>query len=276
MFATGNPFWALISSIGAPLFRRLLRHQQHAAEDALEAAKANYRAALQSFADVSNALTALDRWRGAGCGWTRATVRPVPAWASPRASCSLRGRHAIGAERLGHAGGSAPAALITARRAARPTGGPVHGAGRRADPPVVATALTLPSGEAGFPIEKAGEIPPAFLSARRKTVSRPAACRSPAIRCIAFCSFERPHLDLAHALATDVVDLAQFLGVLETSIRRRSVRMWRSRSLRLSIASTSISWRNWAIGIGHRLVLQRAVIGQPVLPAALAILAWGR
>ena len=61
MFATGNPFWALIGSIGAPLFHGgSLRHQQHAAEDALEAAKANYRAtALQSFADVSNALTAL-------------------------------------------------------------------------------------------------------------------------------------------------------------------------------------------------------------------------
>ncbi|MBF5091560.1 efflux transporter outer membrane subunit [Novosphingobium sp. NBM11] len=61
MFASGNPFWALIGSIGAPLFHGgSLRHQQHAAEDALEAAKANYRAtALQSFADVSNALTAL-------------------------------------------------------------------------------------------------------------------------------------------------------------------------------------------------------------------------
>lgn len=62
MFATGNPFWTLLGGITAPLFHGgTLRHQQKAAEAALDAAKAQYRGvALQAFADVSNALTALD------------------------------------------------------------------------------------------------------------------------------------------------------------------------------------------------------------------------
>ncbi|MEO0030980.1 MAG: hypothetical protein RIS94_738 [Pseudomonadota bacterium] len=61
MFRDGNPFWALIGGLTAPIFHGgALRHQHKAAEAALEAAKASYRGvALQSFADVSNALTAL-------------------------------------------------------------------------------------------------------------------------------------------------------------------------------------------------------------------------
>lgn len=61
MFRVGNPFWTLLGGLTAPLFHGgALKHQQKAAEAALEAAKASYRAtALQSFADVSNALTAL-------------------------------------------------------------------------------------------------------------------------------------------------------------------------------------------------------------------------
>ncbi|HEY0269745.1 MAG TPA: efflux transporter outer membrane subunit [Sphingomonas sp.] len=61
MFASGNPFWALIGGVTQPLFHGgQLRHQQHAAEAALEGAKAQYRAAaLQAFADLSDALTGL-------------------------------------------------------------------------------------------------------------------------------------------------------------------------------------------------------------------------
>lgn len=61
MFRDGNPFWSLLGGLTAPVFHGgTLRKQQHAAQDALDAAKARYRGvALQSFADVSDALTAL-------------------------------------------------------------------------------------------------------------------------------------------------------------------------------------------------------------------------
>lgn len=61
MFATGNPFWALLGGVSAPIFHAgSLLHQSHAAKAALEAAQAQYRStALQAFADVSNALTAI-------------------------------------------------------------------------------------------------------------------------------------------------------------------------------------------------------------------------
>ncbi|MEG3143517.1 efflux transporter outer membrane subunit [Sphingomonas sp. RT2P30] len=61
MFAQGNPFWAVIGGVTQPIFHAgALRHQQHAAEAALDGAKAQYRAAaLQAFVDVSDALTGL-------------------------------------------------------------------------------------------------------------------------------------------------------------------------------------------------------------------------
>ncbi|WP_408588978.1 efflux transporter outer membrane subunit [Novosphingobium sp.] len=61
MFRDGNPFWSLLGGLTAPLFHGgTLRKQQRASQDALEAATARYRGvALQAFADVSNALTAL-------------------------------------------------------------------------------------------------------------------------------------------------------------------------------------------------------------------------
>jgi NodT family efflux transporter outer membrane factor (OMF) lipoprotein len=57
----GNPFWSLVGGITQPIFHAgALRHQQHAAEAALDGAKAQYRAAvLQAFGDVSDALTGL-------------------------------------------------------------------------------------------------------------------------------------------------------------------------------------------------------------------------
>lgn len=61
MFAGGNPFWTLIGGITQPIFHGgALRHQQHAAEAALDVAKAQYRAAvLQAFGDVADALAGL-------------------------------------------------------------------------------------------------------------------------------------------------------------------------------------------------------------------------
>ncbi|MDB5715323.1 MAG: efflux transporter outer rane subunit [Sphingomonadales bacterium] len=61
MFATGNPFWTLIGGITQPLFHGgALRHQQRAAEAALDGAKSQYRASvLQAFVDVSDALNGL-------------------------------------------------------------------------------------------------------------------------------------------------------------------------------------------------------------------------
>lgn len=67
MFRDGNPFWTLIGGITQPLFHGgALKAQQHAAEAALDIAKAQYRAAvLGAFGDVANALTALDADRRA-------------------------------------------------------------------------------------------------------------------------------------------------------------------------------------------------------------------
>ena len=61
MFRNGNPFWTLIGGITQPLFHAgALRHQQHAAEAALDGAKAQYRTAvLAAFGEVSDALTGL-------------------------------------------------------------------------------------------------------------------------------------------------------------------------------------------------------------------------
>jgi NodT family efflux transporter outer membrane factor (OMF) lipoprotein len=61
MFASGNPFWALIGGVTQPLFHGgALKHQQKAAEAALDGAKAQYRAAvLQAFGDVGDALSGL-------------------------------------------------------------------------------------------------------------------------------------------------------------------------------------------------------------------------
>jgi NodT family efflux transporter outer membrane factor (OMF) lipoprotein len=61
MFQSGNPFWTLLGGVTQPIFHAgALRHQQRAAEAALDGAKAQYRAAvLQAFGDVSDALTGL-------------------------------------------------------------------------------------------------------------------------------------------------------------------------------------------------------------------------
>lgn len=61
MFAGGNPFFAVIGSVTQPIFHSgQLRHQQHAAEAALDAAQSQYRAAaIQAFLDVDDALSGL-------------------------------------------------------------------------------------------------------------------------------------------------------------------------------------------------------------------------
>uniref|UniRef100_UPI0035CBEB65 efflux transporter outer membrane subunit n=1 Tax=uncultured Sphingomonas sp. TaxID=158754 RepID=UPI0035CBEB65 len=61
MFQSGNPFWSLLGGVTQPIFHAgALRHQQRAAEAALDSAKAQYRATvLQAFGDVSDALAGL-------------------------------------------------------------------------------------------------------------------------------------------------------------------------------------------------------------------------
>lgn len=61
MFQSGNPFWSILGGVTQPIFHAgALRHQQRAAEAALDGAKAQYRATvLQAFGDVSDALTGL-------------------------------------------------------------------------------------------------------------------------------------------------------------------------------------------------------------------------
>lgn len=61
MFASPNLFFSLIGGITQPLFHSgQLRHQQRAAEAALDGTKAQYRAAiLQAFLDLDDALSAL-------------------------------------------------------------------------------------------------------------------------------------------------------------------------------------------------------------------------
>jgi outer membrane protein TolC len=61
MFASGNPFFTLLGGVSQPIFHGgALRHQQKAAEAALEGAKAQYRsAALQAFGDVNDAMSGL-------------------------------------------------------------------------------------------------------------------------------------------------------------------------------------------------------------------------
>lgn len=61
IFKSGNPFWSVLGGVTQPIFHAgALRHQQRAAEAALDAAKAQYRATvLQAFGDVADALTGL-------------------------------------------------------------------------------------------------------------------------------------------------------------------------------------------------------------------------
>lgn len=61
MFASGNPFFAVIGSVTQPIFHSgQLRHQQRAAEAALDGAQSQYRASvIQAFLDVDDALAGL-------------------------------------------------------------------------------------------------------------------------------------------------------------------------------------------------------------------------
>jgi outer membrane protein TolC len=118
MFATGNPFWALIGSIGAPLF--------HGGSRATSSTRRKTRwkrprpiTAPPRSSPSPMFRTRSPRSRPMARRWMRRTGRPfgqyqpglrhapVAAW---------RGRHAVGAQRLGHAGGSAPAAHHRAPR----------------------------------------------------------------------------------------------------------------------------------------------------------------
>ncbi|WP_288936509.1 efflux transporter outer membrane subunit [uncultured Sphingomonas sp.] len=145
LFATGNPFWSLIGGITQPIFHGgALRHQQKAAEAALEGAKAQYRAAvLQAFGDVANALTGLQTDADALTAATRASDAATQALTFARRQLALG---SVGSLQLLNATGAdaqARAQLIQAR-AARLTdtvaifqaaGGPIATPATQAPPP---------------------------------------------------------------------------------------------------------------------------------------------
>ncbi|WP_295638018.1 efflux transporter outer membrane subunit [Novosphingobium sp.] len=83
VFASGNPFFAVIGTLAQPIFHsHQLLHQQRASAAALDAAKAQYRSvALQAFLDVDDALAGLK---------TDAAALDAASRADVAASSSLR------------------------------------------------------------------------------------------------------------------------------------------------------------------------------------------
>lgn len=119
MFASGNPFYSIIGAITQPLFHgRQLLHKQHAAEAALDAAKAQYRGAvLQAFADVQDALTGVRTDGQALDAATRASTAAERNLTFTQRQLSLGG---VGTLQLLNASNSAAAAaaqLVQARAA---------------------------------------------------------------------------------------------------------------------------------------------------------------
>lgn len=111
MFASGNPFFALIGGVTQPLFHSgELRHKQRAAEAALDAAKAQYRAAaLQAFLDVDDALSGLRNDAAALDAATRADVAASRTLAMTRRQMELG---AVGALALRGASSAASQASV--------------------------------------------------------------------------------------------------------------------------------------------------------------------
>lgn len=91
MFAGGNPFFAIIGSVTQPVFHSgQLRHQQHAAEAALDAAQSQYRAAaIQAFLDVDDALSGLRSDAAALDAATRADAAAARTLAMTRRQVEL-------------------------------------------------------------------------------------------------------------------------------------------------------------------------------------------
>ncbi len=119
MFATGNPFFALIGGITQPLFHSgQLRHQQRAAEAALRQSEAQYRAtALQAFLDVDDALSALRTDGEALDAANRADVAAQRTLAMVRRQLELGGVGTLALLNAAAAASQARSQLVQARAA---------------------------------------------------------------------------------------------------------------------------------------------------------------
>jgi len=119
MFASGNPFWALIGGVTQPIFHGgSLRHQQRAAEAELTGAKSQYRAAaLQAFLDVSDALSGLRTDADALDAATRADTAAAQTLLYTRRQLQLGGVGTIALFNASAAAASASAQAVQARTA---------------------------------------------------------------------------------------------------------------------------------------------------------------
>lgn len=119
MFASGNPFWSLLGGVTQPLFHGgTLRHQQRAAEAALDGAKAQYRsAALQAFADVNDAMSGLKTDADALDAASRANDAAMQNLRFSRRQLELGGVGTLGLLNASAAAAQASSQLIQAQAA---------------------------------------------------------------------------------------------------------------------------------------------------------------
>lgn len=119
MFASGNPFWALIGGVTQPIFHGgQLLHQKCAAEAALDGAKAQYRsAALQAFLDVSDALSGLRTDGDALDAATRADAAAAQTLRYTRRQLELGGVGTLALFNANAAAASASSQAVQARAA---------------------------------------------------------------------------------------------------------------------------------------------------------------
>ncbi|WP_010219184.1 efflux transporter outer membrane subunit [Sphingomonas sp. PAMC 26621] len=119
LFASGNPFWALLGGVTQPIFHAgALRGQQHVAEAALDSAKAQYRsAALQAFADVADSLSGLRTDAAALDAATRANDAATQNLRFTRRQLALGGVGTLTVFNATAASAQATALLIQARAA---------------------------------------------------------------------------------------------------------------------------------------------------------------
>lgn len=119
LFASGNPFWALLGGVTQPIFHAgALRGQQRAAEAALDSAKAQYRsAALQAFADVADSLSGLRTDATALDAATRANDAATQNLRFTRRQLTLGGVGTLTVFNATAASAQATALLIQARAA---------------------------------------------------------------------------------------------------------------------------------------------------------------
>jgi len=119
LFASGNPFWALIGGVSQPLFHGgALKHQQKAAEAALDGAKAQYRASvLQAFGDVGDALSGLKSDADALDAASRANDAASQNLLFTRRQLALGGVGTLGLLNASSAAAQASSQLVQARAA---------------------------------------------------------------------------------------------------------------------------------------------------------------